>query len=199
MPNDHAAPTDQPLHDLIRQRWSPYSFDGSTLEHSDVLTLLEAARWAPSCFNEQPWRYLVAMRQDTEAFEQMVQCLVEGNQPWAKHASVLMIGCISTVFARNDKPNKHAGHDLGLASAQLTVQATSMGLFVHQMGGIVPSKIKAVYKLPEQVDPLVGIAIGRHGNQPALPDEYKDREKGERKRKPLSEVAFTDTFGNAFE
>ena len=103
-------------------------------------SLFEAARWAASSYNEQPWRYIVATKENPGEFERLLSCLVEGNQPWAKEAPVLALGCAALKFAANDKPNAVALHDLGQASAALSVEATARGLFVHQMAGILPDR-----------------------------------------------------------
>ena len=128
---------------VFREAWSPYAFSDRPVSEDDLRSLFEAARWAASSYNEQPWRYIVATRTDTEAFERLVSCLVEGNQPWAKLAPVLALGCTSLNFAANGRPNDAAEHDLGAASACLCLEATARGLFVHQMIGILPDKARA--------------------------------------------------------
>ena len=125
-----------PIHDLLRRRWSPRAFADRPVEREKLQSVLEAARWAPSSNNEQPWHYLVATREEPEEFARLLACLVEKNQSWAKHAPVLMLSVASTVFTRNGKPNRHALHDTGQAVAGLTVQATALGLYVHQMAGL---------------------------------------------------------------
>src|SRR5687767_12179397 len=127
---------DYPIHELIQKRWSPYAFADRPVAAEDLRALFEAARWAASSYNEQPWSYIVALRQDAAGFERLLSCLVEGNQPWAKAAPVLALGCVAKNFVKNGKPNAAAEHDLGGASACLTVEATARGLFVHQMIGI---------------------------------------------------------------
>src|SRR5215471_11224551 len=130
------AATDHPVHDLIALRWSPYAFADRPVSKADLLSLFEAARWAPSSYNEQPWSYLVATKENPEEFERLLSCLVEGNQVWAKAVPVLALGCTSLNFTRNGQPNAAAVHDLGIAAANLCVEATARGLQVHQMIGI---------------------------------------------------------------
>src|SRR3954469_8155055 len=111
------ARPDHPIHELLAKRWSPSAFADRPVPEDDLRSLFEAARWAPSSYNEQPWSYIVATKADPEAFSRVLSCLVEGNQAWAAAAPVLALGCTSLRFARNDKPNDAAVHDLGLASA----------------------------------------------------------------------------------
>src|SRR5271165_4025856 len=126
---DHKrAKPDHPIHELIASRWSPYGFDERAVSDDDLRSLFEAARWAPSSYNEQPWSYIVATKANPAEFERLLSCLVEGNQPWAKVAPVLALGCTRLLFSQNNKPNAAAIHDLGLASATLTMEATARGL-----------------------------------------------------------------------
>src|SRR5438270_6621565 len=136
------ASPDHPIHELIARRWSPYAFADRPVSDSDLRSLFEAARWAASSFNEQPWAYVVATKADPDAFERLLSCLVEGNQGWAVAAPVLALGCTSLRFALNNKPNAAAVHDLGLAGASLTLEATARGLSVHQMIGILPDRAR---------------------------------------------------------
>src|SRR5438874_10538077 len=153
------ATADHPIHELIARRWSPYAFSDRPVSDDDLRSLFEAARWAASSYNEQPWRYIVGTKGDPEGFERLLSCLVEGNQGWAKAAPVLALGCTSLYFALNGKPNAAAVHDLGIASATLTLGATARGLFVHQMIGMLPDKARELYRIPEGVQPMTGLAI----------------------------------------
>ena len=128
----HAQP-DHPILDCIAHRWSPYLFDPRGVEPEKLRSCLEAARWAASSFNEQPWSFLLARREETDEFHRMLGCLVESNQAWARHAGVLMLSVVSEKFVRNGNPNRVADHDLGLAVGNLCCQATQLGLCVHQM------------------------------------------------------------------
>ncbi|QEG35648.1 nitroreductase family protein [Bythopirellula goksoeyrii] len=193
------ATPDHPIHELLTKRWSPYAFAERPVTNEDLRSLFEAARWAPSSYNEQPWSYIVAKKEDKEAFQQMLSCLVEGNQEWAQAAPALALGCTSLKFSRNDKPNAAALHDLGLASANLTFEATARDMFVHQMIGILPDKARELYDIPEDVQPLTGLAIGYAAEPDNLSEKYKERDTTARERKPLSEFIFSDSWGTASE
>ncbi len=188
--------TDHPIHDLLCERSSPYAFADRDVSDADLRSLFEAARWAASSYNEQPWSYIVATRKNREAYEAVHSCLVEGNRGWAGAAPVLAIGCARTTFVRNDKPNIAAEHDLGAASANLTAEATARGLVVHQMIGIVPDRARELYAIPAHSTALTGLAIGYAGESSSLPDNLREREEAPRTRKPLSEWVFEGRFGN---
>jgi Nitroreductase family len=132
------AATDHPILELLSERWSPYGFEARSVPEADLRSLFEAARWAASSYNEQPWNYLVATREDSVEFARLLGCLVEANQAWAKNAPVLVLRVVSLQFAKNEQDNRAAVHDLGLAAGNLLVEATARGLFVHQMIGILP-------------------------------------------------------------
>jgi len=191
------ATPDHPIHELIARRWSPYAFADRPVPEDDLRSLFEAARWAASSYNEQPWSYIVATRADPAGFERLLSCLVEGNQVWAGAAPVLALGCTSLRFTRNGKPNAAAVHDLGLASASLTLEATARGLVVHQMIGIMPDKARELYRIPEGVQPLTGLAIGYAADPSTLPETYRERDLTPRGRKPLSEFVFDGEWGAA--
>lgn len=186
---------DHPVHELITRRWSPCAFADRLVSEDTLRSLFEAARWAPSSYNEQPWSYLVATKADPAAFEQLLSCLVEGNQQWAKTAPVLALGCTRLHFARNGNPNTAATHDLGLASANLTLEATARGLVVHQMIGILPDLARTLYRIPESVQPLTALAIGYAGDPDSLPEAYRERDLAPRTRNPLSQFLFQKNGG----
>ena len=169
------AKPDHPIQQLLASRWSPYAFVNRPVSDEDLRSLFEAARWAPSSYNEQPWSYIVATKANPEEFERLLSCLVEGNQPWAKAAPVLALGCTSLNFVRGGKPNAAAVHDLGLASGGLVLEATARGLFVHQMIGIVPERARQLYRIPEGVQPWTALAIGYVATPDSLPEAYKQR------------------------
>jgi nitroreductase len=193
----HRAATDHPVNELIAARWSPYAFADRPVAKADVLSLFEAARWAPSSYNEQPWSYLVATRDEPEQYARLLSCLVEGNQVWAKAAPVLALGCTALNFVRNGQPNAAAQHDLGLSSGCLVLEATARGLVVHQMIGILPERARELYAIPEGVRPLTGLAIGYPGDPAALPENLRARDAARRPRKPLSAFVFTGKWGTA--
>jgi nitroreductase len=191
------ARPDHSIHELLANRWSPYGFAETPVSHEDLRSLFEAARWSASSYNEQPWTYIVATKDDPGEFERVLHCLVEANQAWAKAAPVLAIGCTRLTFTRNNKPNAAAVHDLGLASGSLTFEATSRGINVHQMIGILPDRVRAEYKIPDEVQPLTGLAIGYAADPAGLPENIRTRDLAPRTRKPLSEFVFAGTWGSA--
>lgn len=191
---DKPAANENPIHDLLRKRWSPRSFADRSVEAEKLCSLLEAARWAPSSFNEQPWAFLLATRDQPADFARVLGCLVEFNQTWAKSAPVLFLTVAHMFFERNQQPNRHAYHDVGLAIGNLSVQATAEGLVVHQMAGILPDKARAEFGIPEGWDALTGIALGYPGDVNALSDELRKRETAPRTRKPLDAFVFTGAW-----
>lgn len=191
------ATPDHPIHELIAKRWSPYAFADRAVSDEDLRSLFEAARWAASSYNEQPWSYIVATKASPADFERLLSCLVEGNQAWAGAAPVLAIGCTSLNFTLNHKPNAAAVHDLGIAGASLTLEATARGLFVHQMIGILPDRARELYRIPEGVQPLTGLAIGYAADPDTLPEKYRERDLATRGRRPLAEFVFGREWGSA--
>ncbi len=190
--DDRKAVTSVPVHDFIASRWSPCAFDDREVEPTDLIALFEAARWAPSCFNEQPWRFLVGRKGHGATWERVLTCLVEPNQVWAKYAPVLMLTLAATKFDRNGEPNRHAGHDVGLAMGNLALEATSRGLFVHQMAGIRPDHARVEFGLPEDVDVVAGVAIGYLGDPNRLPERVRDRDSAPRSRRALDTLVLGD-------
>lgn len=190
------AKTEHPVHFLIANRWSPYAYSDRSVSNEELCSLLEAARWAPSSYNEQPWSYLVARKDQPEEFEKILSCLVDANQKWAENASILMICCTNRKFSRNGKPNAAAEHDLGLAAANLSLEATSRGIAVHQMIGIEPDKARELFSIPDDTDALTAIAIGYAADPDTLSGELKERETSPRERKSLSDFVFTGKWGN---
>ncbi len=195
---DKPAPVAHDVHDLIRARWSPRAFADRPIDDAALRSLLESARWAASCFNEQPWRFIVA-RRDTDDFNRLLECLVPGNQVWANRASVLMVSVARMTFTRNDKPNRHAFHDVGLAVSQLSLQATSLGIVLHQMAGFDRDKVIATYKVPEGFEPVTAIALGYPGDPEALADDLRERELAPRSRMPQKEFVFTKSWGHSLD
>jgi nitroreductase len=191
------AKPDHPVHDLIAQRWSPYGFADRRVSEADLRSIFEAARWAPSSYNEQPWRYVVATKEHPAEFARLLSCLVEANQAWAQAAPVLALGCTSLNFTRNNKPNAASVHDLGLASASLSLEATARGLFVHQMIGILPEKARELYRIPADVQPLTALAIGYAADPDSLPETLRARDVAARTRRPLAEFLFSGQWGSA--
>jgi nitroreductase len=190
------ADVQHPIHDLLARRWSPRAFADRPVAPDILKSLWEAARWAPSSANEQPWSFLVATKDDAQEFGRMLGCLVEGNQVWAKQAPVLMVS-VAAKLDRDKDPNAHAWYDVGQAVADLSVQATAQGLFVHQMAGILPDKIRELYQIPDTHEPVTGLALGYPGTPEQLSDKLRQRELAPRTRKPIGEFVFTGRWGQA--
>jgi nitroreductase len=189
------APTDFPVHDLISERWSPRAFGEEAVEPDVLASLFEAARWAPSSSNEQPWTYIVATRDDAENFAKLVSVLVPSNAKWAKNAPVLALAVVELAFSKNGTPNRNAQYDVGAASAWLTVEATSRGLFVHQMAGFDTERSRLVFQIPAGWEPISAIAIGYPGDPNSLPQPLRERELASRTRKAISAFVMTGKWG----
>lgn len=189
------APTDFPVHDFVSERWSPRAFSDKAVPPEVLVSLFEAARWAPSSSNEQPWTYIVATRDDTENFAKLVDVLVPGNSVWAKNAPVLALAVAQLAFAKHGTSNRNAQYDVGAASAWLTVEATSRGLVVHQMAGFDAEKARLAFAIPPGWEPIAAIAIGYPGDPETLPEHLRGREIAPRTRKPLADFVMTGTWG----
>ena len=190
------APADRPIHPLLTERWSPYAFTDEGVAEEDLIALFEAARWAASSYNEQPWRFIVARREEPAAFEKVLSCLVPFNQGWAGHAPVLALGLVQTLRPGDGSPNAAAQHDLGLAAATLTVEATYRGLSVHQMSGIVADRIRDAWALPDDVLPLTALAIGHAASLSETPEAMRERQRRPRERRRLPEFVFGERWGD---
>jgi nitroreductase len=185
-----------PVNALLTRRWSPYGFDSRPVAREDVRALFEAARWAPSSYNAQPWRYIVAERGDA-LFERVLSCLWDANQAWARHAAVLALGITRTTFPHNGSPNAAAEHDLGLAAASLSFEATARGIAVHQMIGVHTGRVRTEFALPEEYRPLTALAIGYPGKPADLAGDVLARDDKPRERRPLAEFVFGAQWGEA--
>ena len=189
---DKIAATDAPVIELMRKRWSPRAFDPAPIPRETLRSLFEAARWAPSSNNAQPWRYIVS--ESEEARARAAGVLTGRNPLWAPNAPVIVCVAAQTTFA-DGTPNRHAWYDTGQATALLTVQATSMGVFVHQMAGFDAAKARALFALPEHVDPIAMMALGRPGDASQLPDPLREREASPRVRRKQGEFVFSAVWG----
>lgn len=189
------APSAEPIHDLVSHRWSPRAFDSRPVEPDKLRSLFEAARWAASSYNAQPWFYIVATKDDSKTYHKILQSFVEFNQSWAKGAPVLAISVARLKFEHNGEINRHAFHDIGQASANLALQATALGLQIHQMAGILPDKARELFGIPEGYEAIAGIAIGYPGKVESLPDHLKDKEHAPRERKPVASFVFGGEWG----
>jgi nitroreductase len=190
------ARAESPIHDLIRERWSPRAFADKPIPHDILRSLFEAARWAPSSNNEQPWAYLVATKDDSENYAKTLGVLVEFNANWAKNAPVLALAVAKLTFAKNNAPNRNAPYDLGAATAYLSVEAISRGIFVHQMAGFDPQKARQAFEIPADWDAFATLAIGYPGDLESLPQSLKDREVAPRTRKSVSEFVMAGQWGH---
>ena len=173
---DKPAKPQYPIAPPIEARWSPRALKPESVPPNKIRSMLEAARWTASSFNEQPWRFIVALRDETEEFERMLGCLVPGNRQWARNAGALILTAARETFTRNGKPNGAAFHDLGQAAAALALQATELGLRVHQMAGIDREKVRETYGIPQGYSPLTGIAVGYPGSLDELPEGVREME-----------------------
>ena len=198
---DHpkVATTDHAIHELIQQRWSPRAFDASRpVPRPELLRLFEAARWAPSSRNEQPWRFLVVEREAMpESWRALLETLTAANQTWAAAAPVLVLSAVRTSFEDTGTANHMAWYDAGQAVALLTIQATSQGLAIRQMEGFDRPRARAAFAIPAEFEPAVAIAIGYTGDPEALSlDKHRAAERQPRKRRPLGDFVYDGVWGN---
>lgn len=184
------ADTEYPIHDLLQKRWSPRAFAKKPVDEELLKQLFEAARWAPSSYNEQPWRFVVARKENNEAHKKLASVMNDFNQRWGTEAPVLVLAVAKTTFDLDGRENPHAGHDLGQAIAHLTIEATRHDLYVHQMAGILPKKARKLYNISDEFEPMTMFAIGYKGNPESLDDKMKKQETSPRIRKELDEIIF---------
>ncbi len=186
-----ATPAVEGILPVILDRWSPRAFSDRYVNPTDLKKVFEAARWAPSSSNEQPWRYFVGHR-ESPTWHQIFSALVPSNQQWAQTAPVLILGVAKTRFSRNDSLNNYALHDLGAADAFITLQAASLGLHTHQMAGFDSAKAREAFQIPEAYAMGSVMALGYQADPSTLPNEnYQSQEQMPRSRKPLSEFVLT--------
>jgi len=185
---------DYPVERLLLERWSPRAMSGETLSDNELNTLFEAARWAPSCFNEQPWRFLYAHR-GSEHWQLFFNLLVEANQIWAKNAGALITVTSKRTFSHNSKPNSTHSLDAGAAWENLALQATAMGLVAHGMAGINYDKVRVDLNIPEDYSVEMMIAVGQPGDPSDLPEQLQERELPS-SRLQVPEICFPGRFPN---
>ena len=185
-----------PIHDLIAQRWSPRAFDANKpVSRSQVLALLEAARWAPSCFGDEPWRYIVWDRtRDPASWQKAFDCLAEGNQAWV-NTPILIAAGTDPHFRHNSKDNRWAQYDAGAASISICLQAVALGLAAHQMGGFDAQKLRAAFAIPDDITLMAMIAVGYQAAPNILVGEVRENETAPRKRQPLGALFFDGAWG----
>ncbi len=195
------ATTSVEIHNLIEKRWSPRAFDPDKLvDHDDLLALLEAARWAPSSSNDQPWRFVVCDKAtDESGWQNALAVVVEKNRLWAKNAPVLILAVAMENFNHNGQPNRWAMYDTGAASVSLCLQATALGLVVHQMGGFDAEKAREVFNLPGDCKPMAMLAVGYQADVDVLDDTFKEAELAARSRIALNERFYAGQWGKGIE
>jgi nitroreductase len=189
------APTHFPIHELLARRWSPRAFDERPIEADKLRTLFEAARWAPSSNNEQPWRFIMASKDNEAQWGRLLACLLEGNRVWAYRAPVLILSVARVNFEAGEKPNRHAMHDTGMAVENLVLQAAAVGLIAHQMAGFDEEKARTDLRIPVGYEPVAMIAVGYPCDPSILPDRLKQRELAPRERDQASAFVFSGEWG----
>jgi nitroreductase len=189
------AKSERSINPLVAARWSPYGYSSKPVPTEDIAAMFEAASWAASAFNEQPWRYLMASQaDDADGFERLLGCLVPANQAWAQAAPVLALSVVQHNFSRNDNPNRVALHDLGAASATLTLEATARGIAVHQMSGVNVDHARTVCGVPEGFDVIAALAIGYVSSSDDVAEELRNRDANPRTRKSLDTYVFSSKW-----
>jgi len=191
--------TSVPVHPLFGRRWSGVCFDPNrSVPHELLLSVAEAARWAPSCFGDEPWRFLICSKaENPQAWEKAYACLSEGNQAWCKYAPVLILTCADTLFQRNDKPNAYHAYDAGAAAISLCLQAAAHDLMTHQMGGFAHAKARELFAIPERFKPLAMMALGYQLPESEYPEQWRERELKPRQRRPLGTHFFAGEWGKS--
>jgi nitroreductase len=183
------AITSVPIHDLLARRWSPRAYDKARpVTREQLVTIMEAGRWAPSCNGDEPWRYLVWDRtRNPEGWQKAFDCLSESNKKWVQNVPLLMLSCAGSLFGHSGKPNRWTQHDTGAASVCMALQAEALGLVIHQMGGYDAEKVRAAFAIPAEYTPMAMIAVGYQAEPDILDEETKAKELRPRVRKPLAE------------
>jgi nitroreductase len=182
-----------PVHDLIKERRSPLAYSERSVGREELRSLLEAARWAASSYNQQPWHFIVATKEDPREYERLLGCIIPANALWAGKAPVLMLSVAKLTYVSNGAPNRHALYDVGQATANLAIQATALGLALHQMGGFDMERARAEFQIPEGYEPVAAIAVGYPGDPASLPESL--RASAPRTRRELAEFVFTGQWG----
>ena len=189
------ADTEVAINKILAERWSPRAFNPEfIIDTNSLLSLLEAARWAPSCYGDQPWRFVIFQKCDITSWVGALNCLSIGNQNWAMDASILIVVCANKVFGHNKEPNRWAQYDTGASAENICLQAVSLGLSTHQMGGFDEEKIRNLSNIPEQFDILSVMAVGEALKEGAFTEEQRIKEQLPRKRKALNEIYFNNKW-----
>jgi nitroreductase len=182
--------------EIIQERWSPYSFSSTPVEDFKLKAMFEAAGYAPSCNNEQPWMFVYTTQQDTGTFEVYLDFMTESNRVWAKNAYAIVISLARTKFSHNGKHNRYAFHDTGMAVSNLLLQALALDIYIHQMGGYSVEKVKAHFKLADDIEPVAMMAVGYLGDGESLSPELLSRDEKRRSRKSVNEYVFRNSFSD---
>lgn len=186
-----------PIEETLRRRWSTVAYSERPVEREKLLSLFEAARWAPSSSNEQPWHFILATKDSPEDYKRLLDCLMPGNQEWAARAPVLMLSVARLHNLRNGNVNRHAFHDVGLAVGCMLVQASSLNLYIHQMGGFYIDKAREAFQIPDTHEPVAAMAVGYLGSLDGLSEHLQERERAPRSRKELSSFVYSGSWGNS--
>ena len=191
------ATTQVPIHDIIANRWSGRAYDpAKPVSRDQVIALLEAARWAPSCYGDQPWRLVVWNKaEDAAAWQAAFATLAPGNQGWVKDAPLLVLACADSLFQHNGQPNRWAQYDTGAAVENLCLQAEALGLMAHQMGGFDPDKARVLAEVPAQFSLMAMVSVGYPAAPAIFSAEVAERENAPRKRRALGELFFCGRWG----
>lgn len=192
-PESKRATPEHPIADVLARRFSPRAFATEIPSDAQLARLFAAACWAPSAGNGQPWRWVVGVQGD-DVWPVVLSCLNESNQSWCRHVPVLGIAIAQTL--RDDKPMRTGPYDLGQAMADLTVQATTEGLYVHQMAGFSADAARAAFAIPAGFEAWTAYAIGSLGDPDTLPGDLRERELVPRTRNPLGDLVFGRRFGD---
>ncbi|MEJ2054834.1 MAG: nitroreductase family protein [Calditrichaceae bacterium] len=190
------ADTTLPLMNEIKNRWSPRAFDTHPVEPEKLERIFEAARWSASCFNEQPWRFIVGLKEQDDAWDKIYHCLTETNKIWCKSVPVLILLVAKNSFSHNDRLNKWAVYDLGQSAAYICMQATAEGLYVHQMAGFDAEEARSAFSVPDNFEIKTAMAVGYFGDPENLPDKLKKSELSKRSRKEIPEIVYSGAWGS---
>ncbi len=182
--------------EIIQERWSPYSFSSTPVEGFKLKAMFEAAGYAPSCNNEQPWVFVFSTQDEKDVFNDYIEFLSDGNKVWAKHAYAIVISMTRTKFSYNGKPNRYAFHDTGMAVTNLLLQALTLDVYVHQMGGYSVEKVKKYFKLGDDIEPVAMMAVGYLGDGSFLTPDLLKRDEKRRPRKSVTEFVFKNSLSN---
>lgn len=193
------AQTQAPINTLIRTRWSPRAFQAEAPPFDNLVTMLEAARWAPSCFNEQPWRFILGIKDRGDSYRKILDSLIGFNQEWARHAPILLLAVAKARFSANDKPNDHHAYDTGAAMGFLSLQAAEFDIHVHQMAGFDSDRARENFAIPDGFQPLAAAAVGYRGEPQMLNEKQQRAEVEKRERRDWKETCFEDTWGKPLE